>query len=78
LPIGFDFLNLIIYLIITGWNYIISYGTLPKSLKKSIKEYKDILKYIKNNGNLQSKAYKILKSSKNFSITVNTKISILK
>jgi hypothetical protein len=27
---------------------------------------------------LQSKAYKILKSSKNFGITINTRISILK
>jgi len=57
---------------------MISYRTPPENLKKSIKEYKDILKYKRSNRSLRSKAYKMLKSNKDFSITANTKISILK
>ena len=47
-----NYLDLIVYLIITGKRYIIKYGTLLKNLKKSIKEYKDILKYKKSNKSL--------------------------
>ena len=73
-----NYLDLIVYLTITGWGYIIGYKTPLKNLRKSTKEYKDILKYKKSNKSLQSKAYKILKSSKNFNITTNTKTGILK
>ena len=45
MPIAFNYLDLIIYLIIISWRYIIRYKTPLKSLSKSIKEYKDILKY---------------------------------
>ena len=73
-----NYLDLIIYLIITGYKHIIRYKTLLKSLRKSTGEYKDILKYKRSNGSLQSKAYRILKSSKNFNTTANTRTSILK
>jgi len=43
----------------------------------STRGYKDTLKYRKSNGSMQSKAYKIFKSSKNFSIIIDTKTSIL-
>ena len=78
MPTASNYLNLIVYLTITSWEHIIRYKTPLKSLRKSTREYKDILKYKKNNGSLQSKAYRILKSSKNFNITINTKTSILK
>ena len=54
LPTVFNYLDLIIYLTITSWRYIIKYKTLLKSLKKSTKEYKNILKYKK-----AIKAYKV-------------------
>ena len=54
MPIVFNYLDLIVYLIITGWRYIIKYKILLESLRKSIREYKDILKYRKS-----VKAYKI-------------------
>ena len=73
-----NFLDLIVYLTITGRNYIINYGTLLESLTKSTREYKDILKNKKSNGSLQSKVCKMLKSSKDFGTTTNTKTSILK
>ena len=73
LPTASNYLDLIVYLIITSWRYIIKYKTPLKSLRKSTGEYKDILKYKKSNGSLWSKAYKILKSNKNFGITINTK-----
>jgi len=56
---------------------MINYGILLGSLKISTKEYKDILRNKKSNKSMRSRAYKILKSSKDFSITANTKISIL-
>ena len=47
-----NYLNLIVYLIITSWRHIIRYRTLLESLKKSTKEYKDILKYKRSNKSL--------------------------
>ena len=49
---AFNYLDLIIYLIITSWRYIIGYKTPPESPKKSTGEYKDILKYKKSNKSL--------------------------
>jgi len=57
---------------------MINYGTLPESLRKSTREYKDILKNGKSNKSLQNKACRMLKSSKDFSTTANTKTSISK
>ena len=73
-----NYLDLIVYLTITGQRHLIKYRTPLENLRKSTKEYKNILKYKKNNKSLQSKAYRMLKSSKNFNITANTKTSILK
>ena len=47
MPIASNYLDLIVYLTITSWEYIIRYKTPLKSLRKSTKEYKDILKYKK-------------------------------
>ena len=52
MPTASNYLDLIVYLTITGWRHIIRYKTLLKSLKKSTREYKDILKYKKSNGSL--------------------------
>jgi len=57
---------------------MINYGILLKSLRTFIKEYKNTLKNRKSNISMQSRVYKILKSNKDFNITANTKISILK
>ena len=57
---------------------MINYRILLKSLKISTKEYKGTLRNRRNNRNMRNKAYKILKNNKDFGITVNTKISILK
>ena len=58
MPTASNYLDLIIYLIITGWRYIIRYKTLLKSLKKSTGEYKDILKYKKSIGAYKAKPIK--------------------
>jgi hypothetical protein len=57
---------------------MIGYKTPLKSLRKSTGEYKDILKYKRSNRSLQSKVYRMLKSSRNFGITINTRTSISK
>jgi len=57
---------------------MINYKTLLESLRKSTGEYKDILRNRRNNKSLQSKACRMLKSSKDFNITANTKTSISK
>ena len=51
--------------------------TLLGSLRISTKEYKGTLRYRRSNGSIRSKAYKMLKSSRNFSTTINNRISIL-
>jgi len=56
---------------------MINYGTLLGSLRTFTKEYKGTLRNRRSNRNMWSKAYKMLKSSRDFSITVNNKISIL-
>ena len=73
----FNYLGLIVYLIITSLDSIINYRTLLESLRISTKEYKGTLRYRRSNRSIRSKAYKILRSSRDFSITVNTRISIL-
>ena len=78
LPMASDHLDLIVYLMITSWNHMINYGTLVESLRRFTRESKDILNYKRSNGNLWNKACKMLKSSKNSSITTSTKISISK
>jgi len=78
LPTASNHPDLMVYLTITGWNHMINYGTPVESLRRSIKESKDILNYGRSNGNLWNKAYKMLKSSKNFGITISTRISISK
>jgi len=55
---------------------MINYRILLRSLRTSTREYKDILRNGKSNRNIRSRVYKILKSNKDFSIIINTKISI--
>jgi len=57
---------------------MINYGILLGSLKIFTREYKDTLRNRRSNRNMRSRVYKTLKSNKDFSIIVNTKISILK
>jgi len=57
---------------------MINYGILLGSLRISTGEYKDILRNRRSNGSMRNRAYKMLKSSRDFGITANTKISILK
>ena len=55
---------------------MINYRILPGNLRTFIREYKDTLRNGRSNRSMQNRAYKILKSNRDFSITANIKISI--